>query len=103
MSEILSEVLYANSSYTSNFVDKTNLALPSGRQFTLSPAWMCALTPLNMPGLSKVTRMSFAAGGRASDDAIRSLVISYRPLGTKEFFVTPHTKCMELFANDVIR
>ena len=28
------------------------------------------------------------AGGRASDDAIRSLVISYKLLGTQEFFVS---------------
>ncbi len=47
---------------------------------------------------------SFDAGGRASDDAIRSLVISYKLLGTREFFVIHHTDCgMELFTNDVIR
>lgn len=33
------------------------------------------------------------AGGRASDDAIRSLVISYRLLGTREFLVIHHTDC----------
>jgi carbonic anhydrase len=44
------------------------------------------------------------AGGRASDDAIRSLVISYKLLGTREFFVVHHTDCgMEFFTNDVIR
>ena len=44
------------------------------------------------------------AGGRASDDAIRSLVISYKLLGTREFFVIHHTNCgMEFFTNDVIR
>ena len=44
------------------------------------------------------------AGGRASDDAIRSLVISYKLLGTQEFFVIHHTDCgMEFFTNDVIR
>jgi carbonic anhydrase len=44
------------------------------------------------------------AGGRASDDAIRSLVISYKLLGTAEFFVIHHTDCgMEFFTNDVIR
>jgi carbonic anhydrase len=43
------------------------------------------------------------AGGRASDDAIRSLVISYKLLGTREFFVIHHTDCgMEFFTNDVI-
>jgi hypothetical protein len=44
------------------------------------------------------------AGGRASDDAIRSLVISYRLLGTQEFFVIHHTNCgMEFFTNEVMR
>lgn len=38
------------------------------------------------------------AGGRASEDAIRSLVISYKLLGTKEFFIIHHTDCgMALF------
>jgi len=44
------------------------------------------------------------AGGRASDDAIRSLVISYKLLGTREFFVVHHTDCgMQFFTNDVMR
>lgn len=43
-------------------------------------------------------------GGRASDDAIRSLVISHKLLGTKEWFVIHHTDCgMELFTNEIIR
>ena len=41
------------------------------------------------------------AGGRASDDAIRSLVISYRLLGTREFLVVHHTDCgMQRISND---
>ena len=44
------------------------------------------------------------AGGRASDDAIRSLVISYKLLGTNEFFVIHHNECgMLFFTNDVMR
>src|SRR4029077_8827788 len=40
---------------------------------------------------------------RASDDAIRSLVISYKLLGTREWFVIHHTDCgMEFFTNEVI-
>jgi carbonic anhydrase len=43
------------------------------------------------------------AGGRASDDAIRSLVISYKLLGTAEWFVIHHTECgMEFFTNEVM-
>jgi carbonic anhydrase len=44
------------------------------------------------------------AGGRASDDAIRSLVISYKLLGTREWFVIHHTDCgMLLFTTDDMR
>jgi carbonic anhydrase len=44
------------------------------------------------------------AGGRASDDAIRSLVISHKLLGTNEWFVIHHTDCgMELFTDDIMR
>ena len=44
------------------------------------------------------------AGGRASDDAIRSLVISYKLLGTNEWFVIHHTDCgMEFFDDEDAR
>jgi carbonic anhydrase len=43
------------------------------------------------------------AGGRASDDAIRSLVISHKLLGTNEWFVVHHTDCgMELFTDAIM-
>src|SRR6266550_8499555 len=44
------------------------------------------------------------AGGRASDDAVRSLVISTTLLGTEEFAVIHHTDCgMLTFTNDDLR
>ncbi|MEY3400691.1 MAG: Beta-carbonic anhydrase 1 [Cyanobacteriota bacterium] len=44
------------------------------------------------------------AGGRASDDAIRSLIISYKLLGTREWFVIHHTNCgMETFTDQIMR
>jgi carbonic anhydrase len=43
------------------------------------------------------------AGGRASDDAIRSLVISHKLLGTQEWFVVHHSDCgMQLFTGEII-
>jgi carbonic anhydrase len=46
---------------------------------------------------------SFAAGGRTSDDAIRSLLISSRLLGTREFLVIHQTDCgMTKSTNDVL-
>jgi len=39
-----------------------------------------------------------------SDDAIRSLVISYKLLGTREWFVIHHTDCgMETFTDEIMR
>jgi len=44
------------------------------------------------------------AGGRASDDAVRSLVISSQLLGTNAFIVIHHTDCgMLSFSNDDLR
>ncbi len=62
------------------------------------------LDPAKYAGLSEGdAHVIRNAGGRASDDAIRSLVISYKLLGTSEWFVIHHTDCgMEFFTNDVI-
>ena len=44
------------------------------------------------------------AGGRAGDDAIRALVISYMLLGTQEWSVIRHSNCgMDCFADTGIR
>ncbi len=44
------------------------------------------------------------AGGRASEDAIRSLVISQQLLGTREIIVIHHTDCgMKTFTNEAFR
>ena len=63
------------------------------------------LDPAKYAGLSEGdAHVIRNAGGRASDDAIRSLVISYKLLGTKEWFVIHHTNCgMEFFTDDVMR
>ena len=63
------------------------------------------LDPAKYAGLSEGdAHVIRNAGGRASDDAIRSLVISYKLLGTKEWFVIHHSNCgMEFFTDEVIR
>ena len=62
------------------------------------------LDPAKYAGLSEGdAHVIRNAGGRASDDAIRSLVISHKLLGTREWFVIHHSNCgMELFADDVM-
>ena len=63
------------------------------------------LDPAKYAGLSEGdAHVIRNAGGRASDDAIRSLVISCKLLGTKEWFVIHHTDCgMEFFTDEVMR
>ena len=58
-----------------------------------------------MPGLAEGdAHVIRNAGGRASDDAIRSLVISHKLLGTNEWFVIHHTNYgMELFSDESMR
>jgi len=105
MSTVLNEVLTANRKYSESFGDKANLALPPARRFAVLTCMDARLDPAKYAGLSEGdAHVIRNAGGRASDDAIRSLVISYKLLGTREFFVIHHTDCgMEFFTNDVIR
>jgi carbonic anhydrase len=105
VSKILSEVLQANANYSANFGEKGKLALPPARRFAILTCMDARLDPAKFAGLSEGdAHVIRNAGGRASDDAIRSLVISYKLLGTHEFFVIHHTDCgMEFFTNDVMR
>jgi carbonic anhydrase len=105
MSVVLNEVLAANQQYSASFGAKAKLALPPARRFAVLTCMDARLDPAKFAGLSEGdTHVIRNAGGRASDDAIRSLVISYKLLGTREFFVIHHTDCgMEFFTNEVIR
>ena len=98
------EVITANAHYAANFGNKGDLALPPARRFAILTCMDARLDPAKYAGLSEGdAHVIRNAGGRASDDAIRSLVISYKLLGTKEFFVIHHTNCgMELFTDDII-
>ena len=105
MSKILEEVLSANKIYSQNFGKKGDLPLPPGRHFAILTCMDARIDPAKMAGLSEGdAHVIRNAGGRASDDAIRSLVISYKLLGTKEWFVIHHSDCgMMLFDDDTMR
>jgi carbonic anhydrase len=105
MSKVLTEVLEANARYSADFGAKAELAMPPARGFAILTCMDARLDPAKYAGLAEGdAHIIRNAGGRASDDAIRSLVISYKLLGTKEFFVIHHSNCgMEFFTNDVIR
>ncbi len=105
MSEVLTQVLAANEAYAKHFGDKGKLAMPPARHFAILTCMDARLDPARFAGLSEGdAHVIRNAGGRASDDAIRSLVISYKLLGTREWFVIHHTNCgMLFFTNEVMR
>ncbi len=105
MSTILDEVLAANKAYAAQFGDKGNLPMPPGRRFAILTCMDARLDPAKYAGLAEGdAHVIRNAGGRASDDAIRSLVISYKLLGTREWFVIHHTNCgMETFTDAIMR
>ena len=103
MSEIVDQVIAANEKYASFFAPKK----------TGAPASAEICNPhlhRRASGSGKVCRSCRRnahvirnAGGRATEDAIRSLVISHKLLGTQEWFVIHHTNCgMELFTDGVM-
>ena len=105
MSTILDEVVAANAAYADSFGSRADLALPPARRFAILTCMDARLDPAKYAGLTEGdAHVIRNAGGRASDDAVRSLVISYKLLGTAEWFVIHHTDCgMEFFTDDVIR
>ncbi|WP_035984454.1 beta-class carbonic anhydrase [Leptolyngbya sp. KIOST-1] len=105
MSQTLEAVLTANAAYAADFGDKGSLPMPPGRRFAVLTCMDARLDPAKFAGLSEGdAHVIRNAGGRASDDAIRSLVISYKLLGTREWFVIHHSDCgMETFTDAVIR
>ena len=105
MSQALDEVLKANQKYSAGFGEKGKLGMPPRRRFTILTCMDGRLDPDKFAGLAEGdAHVIRNASGRASDDAIRSLVISHKLLGTREFFVIHQTDCaMQSFTNQVIR
>lgn len=103
MSE-LEKMLQANDGFAAVF-DRGDLEIPPARGVLIVTCIDARVDPAKMLGLdigdAHVVRN---AGGRASDDAIRSIIISSWLLGTREFAVIHHTDCgMATFADDVLR
>jgi len=101
----LDEVPVANEVYVSESDEKGDLVMPPARKFAVVTSMDARLDAAKFAGLSEGdAHVIRNAGGRASDDAIRSLVISYILIGTREWFVIHHTNCgMETFTDEIIR
>ena len=101
---VLLELLAANERYAAGFT-KGDLSMPPGRKVAVLTCMDARLHPEKFLGLDEGdAHVIRNAGGRASDDALRSLIISYKLLGTREFVVIHHTDCgMLTFKNDQLR
>ncbi len=98
---VTNELVQANQTFAENF-DKGDLPMPPAKQVVVLTCMDARLHPEKFLGLdigdAHVIRN---AGGRASDDAIRSLTISSHLLGTNEYVVIHHTDCgMLTFSNE---
>ncbi len=94
MNDVKNEILTANADYVATFGEKANLPMPPGRHFLVLTCMDARLDPAKFAGLSEGDAHVFRnAGGRVTEDAIRSLVISHKFLGTDEWFIIHHTDC----------
>jgi carbonic anhydrase len=101
MSQIVEEVLAANADYAKTFGNKADLPLPPDRHFAILTCMDARLDPAKFAGLREGDAHVFRnAGGRVTEDAIRSLVVSYKLLGTREWFIIHHTDCGMEYADN---
>ena len=98
------ELLEANASYSSGF-DESGLPMPPGRKVAVVACMDARLDVYRLLGLGLgEAHVIRNAGGVVSDDAIRSLVISQRLLGTEEIVLIHHTDCgMLTFTDDAVK
>ncbi|HXG36622.1 MAG TPA: carbonic anhydrase [Dehalococcoidia bacterium] len=103
MSE-LPQLLAANKVYAASF-SKGSLPMPPGRKLAILVCMDARLDPARFLGLEEGdVHVIRNAGGRASPDALRSLIISHKLLGTREFLVIHHTDCgMVTFSNQQLQ
>ncbi len=101
------EIKSANERYSQEFqkAGKGSLPMPPGRKLAVITCMDARLDPNGFLGLHEGdAHVIRNAGGRADDDALRSLVISQELLGTDEVIVIHHTDCgMLTFTNDQLR
>ena len=100
----LEQVLEANARYVEQF-RAGDLPLPPARRLAIVACMDARLNPADALGLAVGdAHVIRNAGGLATDDAIRSLVISQHLLGTEEVLVIEHTDCgMLTFEDEPVR
>lgn len=104
MSDELNRIFSANQDYATSFGAKADLSMPPARRLAILTCMDARLDPAKFAGLAEGdAHVIRNAGGRASDDAIQSLVISHKLLGTTEWLVVHHTNCLETFTDEIMR
>ncbi len=100
----IDDALESNASYAAGF-DKGDLPLPPARNLAVVACMDARLDTHKILGLDEGdAHVIRNAGGVVSDDAIRSLVISQRLLGTREILLIHHTDCgMLTFRDDDVK
>jgi carbonic anhydrase len=95
------DLLRNNESYAGSF-DKADLPLPPAKKTAVVACMDARLDPARALGLEEGdAHVIRNAGGVITDDAIRSLAISQRLLGTEEIILIHHTDCgMLTFSDD---
>jgi carbonic anhydrase len=98
---VTDELIRNNEAYANGF-DKGALPLPPARKVAIVACMDARLDPYAALGLSEGdAHVIRNAGGEVTDDAIRSLAISQRLLGTEEIVLIHHTDCgMLTFTDD---
>jgi carbonic anhydrase len=98
------ELLQNNDAYAASF-DKGDLPLPPAKKTAVLACMDARLNVYGVLGLSEGdSHVIRNAGGVATDDAIRSLAISQRLLGTEEIILIHHTDCgMLTFTDDDVK
>jgi carbonic anhydrase len=94
------QLLTNNASYAADF-SKGDLPMPPGKKVVVLACMDARLDPARALGLEEGdAHVIRNAGGVVSEDAIRSLVISQRLLGTEEIILIHHTDCGMLTFTD---
>jgi len=101
---VTDELLRKNDAYAKS-VDKGSLPLPPAKHLAVLACMDARLDVHKILGLNEGdAHVIRNAGGVATDDAIRSLVISQRLLGTNEIILIHHTDCgMLTFKDDEVK
>src|SRR4030081_895232 len=101
---VTGQLIRNNDAYAKSFT-KGDLALPPAKPIAVLACMDARLDVHKILGLHEgEAHVIRNAGGVATDDAIRSLVISQRLLGTSEIVLIHHTDCgMLTFTDDELK